>query len=241
MYHRIRITVVSLVVIAITMLSSVATLSYFTDTDSKTNDFAVGNAKTTLVIYDEVSDANNRHEIVESDYTVVDNHVIKCASCTANEREQLNSLPFYLQATNGGNIPVYQRFRVVVPIALANVVSLDLPNTYNGCNVKTVENNTCSNADYTITYKSSVSVEDAPTYAEYYIVSNDELEVDGKTKEWPINGIKFGDISSLDKSLLTCDNNDSSCVVGVKAYSDAIQTAGFQTAVEAFAGAGETY
>ena len=95
--------------------------------------------------------------------------------------------------------------------------------------------------DYTITYKSSVSVEDTPTYAEYYIVSNDELEVDGKTKEWPINGIKFGDISSLDESLFTCDNNDSSCVVGVKAYSDAIQTAGFQTAAGAFAGVGETY
>lgn len=239
MYRRIRITVVSLVVIAITMLSSVATLSYFTDTDSKTNDFAVGNAKTTLVIYDEVSDASSRHQIVEGDYTVVDNHVLKYASSAAEE--QLDILPFYLQATNDGNIPVYQRFRVVVPIALANVVSLDLPNAYNGCNVKTVENNTCSNADYTITYKSSVSVEDAPTYAEYYIVSNDELEVDGKTKEWPINGIKFGDISSLDESLLTCDNNDSSCVVGVKAYSDAIQTAGFQTAAGAFAGVGETY
>lgn len=240
MYHRIRITVVSLVVIAIMTLSSVATLSYFTDTDSKTNDFAVGNAKTTLVIYDEVSDASSRHQIVEGDYTVVDNHVLKYASSAAEE--QLDILPFYLQATNDGNIPVYQRFRVVIPIALANVVSLDLPNAYNGCNVKTAENNTCSNTDYTITYKPSVSVEDTPTYAEYYIVSNDKLAVNGKTKEWPINGIKFGTISSLDnESLFTCNENDSNCAVGVKAYSDAIQTAGFQTAVEAFAGAGETY
>lgn len=241
MYHRIRITVVSLVVMAIVMLSSVATLSYFTDTDSKVNDFAVGNAKTTLVIYDEVSDADSRHEIVASDYTAVTNHVIKCASCTTDEQLELDSLPFYLQATNDGNIPVYQRFRVVIPIALANVVSLDLPNTYNGCNVKTVENNTCSNTDYTITYNPSVSVEDKPTYAEYYIVSNSKLAVDGKTKEWPINGIKFGDISSLDESLLTCGENDDNCAVGVKAYSDVIQTAGFQTAVEAFAGAGKTY
>lgn len=239
MYHRIRITVVSLVVIAIMMLSSVATLSYFTDTDSKTNDFAVGNAKTTLVIYDEVSDASSRHQIVEGDYTVVDKHVLKYASSAAEE--QLDILPFYLQATNDGNIPVYQRFRVVIPIALANVVSLDLPNTYNGCDVKTVENNTCSNADYTITYKSSVSVEDTPTYAEYYIVSNSKLAVNGKTKEWPINGIKFGVISSLDESLFVCDENDSNCAVGVKAYSDAIQTAGFQTAAGAFASVGETY
>lgn len=240
MYHKVRITVVSLVVVAIVLISSVGTLSYFTDTDSSTNDFAVGNAKTTLTIYDEISDANNKHELVANDYTVVDNHVIKCASCAVNE--QLDSLPFYLQATNDGNIPVYQRFRIVIPIALANVVSLDLPDTYNGCEVEKVANHTCSNADYTITYDSSVDVEGAPTYAEYYIVSNGKLAVNAKTNGWPIEGIKFGVISSdLDEALFTCANDSSNCAVGVKAYSDTIQTAGFQTAAEAFTNVRGTY
>ncbi|MBR3322056.1 SipW-dependent-type signal peptide-containing protein [Candidatus Saccharibacteria bacterium] len=238
MYHKVRITVVSLVVMAICVLSSVGTLSYFTDTDAATNEFMVGYASTVLKIYDDVSDASNKHEIVASDYTAVDNYVLKYASSITEE--QLDSLPFYLQASNDGNIPVYQRFRVVIPIALANVVSLDLPNTYNGCNVKTAENNTCSNDDYTITYNPSVSVEDTPTYAEYYIVSNDKIIVNGKTKEWPINGIKFGAVSGLGE-LLMCENNSSNCAVGIKAYSDAIQTAGFQTATAAFAGVGETY
>ena len=222
MYQKIRITVVSLVVMSVCILSSVMTLSYFTDTDTSSNEFTVGNASTSLAVYDDISgetkrvfDAANYSPLVDRD------------------------IPFYLQATNDGNIPVYQRFRVVIPIALAEYVKLNLPTN---CEVETATNYICASNDYTITYNPSVSVEETPTYAEYYIVSNRELAVDAKTIEWPTEKLVFTGISDAEKSLFTCTNNDNNnCVLGLNIYSDAIQTTGFANANEAFTNLAETY
>ena len=227
MYHKIRITVVSLVVMVICVLSSAGTLSYFTDTDSATNDFVVGNASTELKIY---GDSAGENEFDASGYTLTDN---------------LN-IPFYPQATNDGNIPVYQRFRVVIPIALAGKITLALPTMNDNCVVETVANHTCSNANYTVKYNPSVVVENEPTYAEYYIIGNSELAVNGKTSKWPMEGIKIGNIYSVNDydSLLTCavgDNSGNNCTLGIRTYSDVIQATGFMDALDAFTGVGETY
>lgn len=225
MYHKIRITVVSLMVMMAIVLSSAGTLSFFTDTDSQTNDFTVGNVSTVLSIY---SDASGSSELdVNADEYKLTNNSPK---------------PFYLQATNNGNIPVYQRFRVVIPITLASVVTLDLPTMNNNCVVETASNHTCENANYTVTYNPSVSVENTPTYAEYYIISKDALAVNATTSGWPTEAIKIGDISGVDNSLFTCaDNSGNNCVLGISAYSDAIQTTGFADAISAFANMAETY
>lgn len=226
MYHKIRITVASLMVMMICVLSSSTTLSYFTDTDYKMNSFIVGNASTTVTVYDNIT--GNRHEIDPSDeaYHLTDGLTI----------------PFYPQASNDGNIPVYQRFRVVIPIALANVITLDLPAMNNNCVITTASENTCSNTDYTVTYKPSVSVENTPSYAEYYIVSNNAVDVNDTTSEWPMTGINIGNLSGIDPSLFTCaGGNANNCVLGVNIYSDVIQTTGFANALSAFASAGETY
>ena len=224
MYRKIRITVISLVTMAICVLSSTATLSYFTDTDAKTNDFTVGNASTSLAIYDELT--NSRRVFDAGRYMLTDNL----------------DIPFYPQATNDGNIPVYQRFRVVIPIDLAQVVTLNLPAMDEGCVISTASENTCSNSDYTIVYKPSVNVENTSTYAEYYITSNNVLGVDSTTSEWPITGIHISGISGVDNSLFVCaNNNNNSCVLGVNVYSDAIQTTGFSSAVDAFEDFAETF
>jgi len=229
MYHKIRITVVALVVVTVCMLSSATTLSYFTDSAMKENTFTVGNASTTLAIYDDVT-GETKHEFNTSDYEPLESNV---------------DIPFYLQAENNGNIPVYQRFRVVIPIALAGVVTLNLPTMDENCVIDTivVGGSTCSNSSYTVTYKPPVDVGETPTYAEYYIVSNNKLGVDQLTSEWPTVGIHTGVIpNDVAESLPTCDASDSNnCVLGIKVYSDAIQTTGFEDAEEAFEEFGETY
>ena len=234
MYHKVRITVVSLVVMAICMLSSVTTLAYFTDTDSTTNNFVVGSVSTELKIYDDIT-GSEKHILDASEYVPADGYVYK-------DSVELSEMPFYLQATNTGNIPVYQRFRVVIPIALAGAITLDLPTMTDNCVVETVANHTCSNADYTVIYNSSVEVGNEPTYAEYYIISENKLAVGDTTQEWPTLGIRFGDISGK-TNLLTCSESSSSgdCTLGIRTYSDAIQTAGFANAVSAFGSLGETY
>ena len=222
MYHKIRITVVSLVAMTICLLSSSATLSYFTDTDGTTNNFTIGNASTSLALY---SDATGEQAFVPSSDPLTDK----------------TNIPLYLEATNNGNIPVYQRFRIVIPIALANVVTLNLP-AGNDCKVETVDNNICSDDDYTIKYNASVEVENKPTYAEYYVTYNHILPVDGKTSRWPLTGVHIDGLSGTNKELFTCVNNDSNnCVFGISAYSDAIQTSGFPNAIEAFEELGEVY
>jgi hypothetical protein len=129
----------------------------------------------------------------------------------------------------------------VIPIALANVVTLNLP-TENNCKVETAINNTCSNDNYTIRYDSSVDVDNKPTYAEYYVTYNHVLPVDGKTSRWPLTGVHIDGLSGANKDLFTCDeNNSNNCVFGISAYSDAIQTTGFQNAIDAFEEFGETY
>lgn len=225
MYHKIRVAVVSLVVLSAIILSSTGTLSYFTDTDSQTNDFAVGNVSTELLIYNDTS-GGDQHIFNASDYTLAENL----------------SIPFYPQAKNDGNVSIYQRFRVVIPIALASVVTLDLPTMDNDCVVETASNHTCENADYTVIYNPSVSVENTPTYAEYYIISKSALAVNATTSEWPTEAIKIGDISGVDDSLFTCaDSSGNNCVLGINAYSDAIQTTGFTDAISAFTNIAETY
>lgn len=226
MYHKIRITVVSLVVVVICVLSSTATLSYFTDHDVSPNSFTVGNASTTLMLYDNAA-GGSEHVFDASNLSpLVDNM----------------DIPLYLQATNDGNIPVYQRFRVVIPIDLGNVVALGLPTMDDGCEIVTTSVNTCSNEYYTVTYNPAVDVNDTPTYAEYYIVSNNVLPVGQATREWPMMEIRIGDISSVNKSLFTCTSgSNNNCVLGINTYSDTIQTAGFISATDAFNNVAEVY
>ena len=225
MYHRIRIATVSLVAIAICLLSSTGTLSYFTDTDAQTNSFTVGNASSALAVYDDVTTETKRL-FDASRYTLVDGR----------------EMPFYPEATNDGNIPVYQRFRVVIPKALAKFVTLELPTMNDNCTVTTTSINTCKNNDYTVTYNPSVDVNSEPTYAEYYIVSNNPLGVGNTTANWPTTKILINGISEADKALFTCaDNTNNNCTLGISIYSDVIQTTGFTDALSAFANLAETY
>lgn len=227
MYHKIRITVVSLVVVVMCMLSSTGTLSYFTDTDVKTNSFTIGIASTTLKVYNNSTLIDDSHLFNDGDYVLENNQ----------------NIDFYPRAINDGNIQVYQRFRVVIPIALASVITLNLPPMEGGCTIITTSENTCNNADYTITYKPSVEVNNSPKYAEYYITSNDTVGVGQSTRDWPVLGIHFGDLSSVGgSSAITCENdNNNNCKLGINIYSDVIQTTGFANAVDAFAGLAETY
>ena len=206
MYHKVRITVASLVVIAITVLSSTGTLSYFTDTDAKVNDFTVGSVSTALAIYDDVT-GGNKHELVASNYVL-----------TSGEAR---NIPFYLQAENDGTVSVYQRFRVVIPIALASVVTLETPN----------------NANYVVTYNSSVN----NTYAEYYIVNQNVLGVGQVTNEWPTVAIHINGNFVANDPRFVCEGDGNNCVLGIRAYSDAIQAAGFTDATTAFGNLTETY
>lgn len=230
MYRKFRITVVSLVIMTIVVLSSTGTLSYFTDTDGATNEFVVGNASTALTVY---GDANGTTELKdmlgeilsESDGKVVDN----------------TEVPLYLSATNDGNISVYQRFRVVIPKALSNIVTLHMPEMNDNCKVETASGHRCSNENYTVTYNDSV---DDTEYAEYYIISNAKLALNSTTYKWPTLGMQFGNISSVENfdTLLTCEDDDvNRCTLGIKFYTDAIQTAGFENAVDAFENFRETY
>ena len=223
MYRKIRIAVVSLVIMAACLISSTATLSYFTDTEGTTNDFTVGNASTTLAIYDDIT--GDKQTFDASTYSPLTD----------------NSIQFYLQATNTGNIPIYQRFRVTVPIILADVVTLNLSNM-NNCAVKTAPEHTCSNDEYTVTYNPSVEINNTPAYAEYYIISNRILDVNETTSEWPTESIQINGISEVDITEFTCsDQDENNCKVWIDAYSDAIQTTGFENAIKAFEDFAETY
>lgn len=215
MYHKIRITVAAIVVMALCMLSSTMTLSYFTDTQSTTNEFTVGNVSTSLKVYDDVSSDNRE------DWRIL-------SSANHPPITDGMEIPLYPQATNEGNIPVYQRFRIVIPTALASFIKLNLPNTT--CAVETVSGNICSNDNYVVTYNSNIS-----GHAEYRITSVNKLPVDGKTVEWPTEKIRISGISEADKSLFVCNNGDNSCTFGINVYSDAIQTTGFTSATDAFA------
>ena len=226
MYRKIRITVVSLVVMTICMLSSTATLSYFTDTDSATNEFTVGKAASSLSIY-------------EDENSITPFGTTNIGPLTDN----MPDIAYYLQATNTGNIPVYQRFRVVIPGALANAITLEIPNCTLVADVNNTNISTCSNSDYSVTYDSSVPVDNA-TYAVYYIVSNVVLGLNEKTANWPTSAIKVGTVSTVTdlQDITTCTTNDSNnCKFGIRAYSDVIQTTGFTSAVQAFDGFAETY
>lgn len=232
MYHKIRITVASLVIVTVCMLSSAMTLSYFTDSDVKTNSFAIGNVSTALTIYDDVTsepwrefdEANHGTLLSDTDYDI----------------------PFFMQATNDGNVTVYQRFRIVIPSTLADFVELALPDDMGTCDAKT---ETCSNEHYSIAYDGNVVVEkegeEPTTYAEYYIVSKDALVQNGATNSngWPIVGIKINIPAEGDYgALFTCtDGSRNNCALGINVYSDAIQAAGFANAEAAFVGTGETY
>ena len=204
------------------MFSSTITLSYFTDTDVKTSDFVVGNASTKLTIY---GDESGETELDTSSYIITDG----------------DKIPFYLLAKNDGNIPVFQRFRVVIPNDLSGAVTLNLPTE--NCTIDTSSESTCDNEKYTVIYKPSVEVDDQ-TYAEYYIVSNEVLAKDSETAKWPVMGIKFNEVSGIDKSsLFICEGeSNNNCKLRISAYSDAIQTSGFTDgAVDAFVNFRETY
>lgn len=220
MFNRIRITVAALVIMAICTLSSTMTLSYFTDTQTSKNEFTVGNASTSLAVYDDIS-GSERQTFVASTYSpLVDREI-----------------PFYLQATNTGNIPVFQRFRVVIPKALASAITLILPNM-NDCKVETAPEQKCENTNYTVTYSPNVS----DTYAEYYITSNTELAIDGTTVEWPTASLKINGIADIDQSDFTCsDVSANNCKLWINVYSDTIQTTGFMNAEDAFINLAETY
>ncbi len=190
MFQKVRITVASIAIIALCLLSSTFTLSYFTDTDGSTNNFKVGHAASALSIF---KDSAGETPFVASDYTL----------------EQGMDIPFYIEAENTGNIPVYQRFRVVIPADLTGLITLETPPT----------------DKYTVTQSANV----------YYIVSTGVLTVDETTEHWPTVAIHIGNIPS-DMSPYECsDATDNNCVLGLNVYSDVIQTTGFDSATAAFA------
>ena len=244
MYHKIRITVASLAVMAICFVSSTGTLSYFTDSDSKSNDFVVGSASTNLTVYS-ASTGGNDNILNPSDYKLVNGHAVYDCETADSPCVTVSEIPFYPQAENNGNIPVYQRFRVVIPFELREVITITLP-----CSLEPdaddVEVSTCEDDNYSITYNPSVLVEDTPTYAEYYIISKAALGMERTTAEWPATAIKIGDLSSVTNLAdhMTCgdaNSGTSNCSLGVKTYSDVIQTAGFIDAKTAFTEFTETY
>ena len=218
MYSRVKIAVMSLVVIAACMISSSGTLSYFMDSKGVVNNFTVGNATTTLAVYDDIS--GDRRLLSAANYAPI---------------EDGGTIPFYPQAQNTGNIPVYQRFRIVIPIALRDVVTLNL--TGDSCEVASASS--CDDAKFTVIYNPSVMVNNVETYAEYYIVSNQVLSVGETTAEWPMTGVVF---SNLEQGSSLCPSNSNNCIFGVGIYSDVMQTTGFAAgAVNAFESFTETY
>ncbi len=220
MYHKFRIIVASLAIMMLCVLSSSLTISYFTDTKIATNNFTIGNASTALSIYDNLAD--EKHIFNANDYSPL------------TDRDDIK---LYLQATNDGNIPVYQRFRVVIPKALASAITLNLSDMDN-CSVETNSEHTCANENYTVSYNPNVN----DTYAEYYIVSNNILDLNASTVKWATQGLKIDGISSIDTSEFVCsDNSGNNCKLWINVYSDAIQTTGFTDAVSAFANFAETY
>lgn len=221
MYHKVRITVASLAIILTCVLGSSGTLSYFTDTDVKTNSFVVGHASTELVIYDDVADGEKR--VFDAD-----NYL---------PLEDGARVPFYLQASNNGNIPVYQRFRVVIPTVLVGAVMLNLPNM-NSCVVEVSAEHKCANSDYIVKYEDSVNNGE---YAEYYIMSKHAVGVNDKTAEWPTEELVFGNVPEANSSVYVCNENENNCTFGISIYSDVVQTTGFTDVEDAFASLGETY
>lgn len=242
MYYKIRITVASLVVMAVCLLTSVGTLSYFTDTTSMVNTFTVGSVATQLAMYSD-----------DSGTTPFDINGV--GPLTSNLSTGDSDVNLFMQATNTGNVPVYQRFRVVIPKALANMVTLKLPPMTDECKIDTTFENApegtpeesleseCSNENYTVKYKPAVIVDNEAKYAEYYITSKAVLDVNAVTAKWPALGFSFNGVSEANKDMFVCENNDSNkCVLGISIYSDAIQTVGFANdAVNAFADLAETY
>ncbi|MBQ6130602.1 hypothetical protein IJI72_02870 [Candidatus Saccharibacteria bacterium] len=222
MYQKLRIVVASLVFMTLCILSSTATLAYFTDTDTKVNSFTVGNASTTLALYDDISEEPYRPFAAENYSPLTEGQEI----------------PLFLQATNDGNIPVYQRFRIVIPLALADAIVLDLPN----CTLDPSTGNTCANEHYTISYNPSVEIDHVPTYAEYYLTSNQVLDVNRLTAAWPTEKLIIGNIDNIDPSVFECTgSNPNTCALGISIHSDAVQTTGFPNALAAFANFPETY
>lgn len=227
MYRKIRITAVAMVLAVICIASSSGTLSYFTDTDDTESNFVVGRVASKLSIYKDT----NGTEFSEADY---DN---------SNPLRAGMLIPYYLQAENIGNIDAYQRFRIVIPIALKDVVSVKLDGELASCNVKTATNNTCENSVFKVTYDPSVEVENTATYhAEYYIESKNILAKDATTAEWPTSALYIEEnTETADLSKLTCGESSNNCTLGIKVYSDTIQTYGFNDASGAFANFKENY
>lgn len=215
MYKSLKIMVASIVAIGLSIVGSSMTIAYFTDTDEQMNNFVVGNASTELKIYDENGELNpsSAEPLVDGD-----------------------SITFRLKAENNGNINVYHRFRVVLPIAARDAITLTLDGM-GDCDVRTVANNTCENANYLATYNPSVG----GAYAEYYIMSKAILTKNSATVEWPTARLNIVNLSGVDSAATTCAGGENNCVLGVQAYSDAIQTTGFDNVVTAFQNFTETY
>lgn len=148
MYRKIRITAIAIVLAVICIASSSGTLSYFTDTDDKTSEFVVGRVASELSIY---KDTLGTEFEVDKPWEVGE------------------PISYYLQAENIGNIDAYQRFRIVIPIELKDVVGVKLGGDLATCDARTAAENTCESSLYKVTYDSSVEVDNEPTYAEYYI------------------------------------------------------------------------
>lgn len=225
MYKKIRITAIAIVLAVICIASSSGTLSYFTDTDNTENNFVVGRVASELSVYKDT-------EGTEFDETEYEGHPLEAG----------NQIPYYLQAENTGNIDAYQRFRIVIPIGLKDAISVKLGGDLAECNAKTATNNICEGSLYKVRYSASVEVDDEPTYAEYYIESKNILAKETKTEEWPTTALYIeAGASSEDLSQLACGESGNNCTLGVKVYSDTIQTYGFSDVSAAFVNFAETY
>lgn len=212
------------------------TLSYFTDTQSAKNTFAVGSVKVWLL------EASVDRKNSETGEMLSDNDIINSAKDYHNylgsgiilANQKYNKMP-YLK--NTGNVSAYVRVRVLMPTGLStdskfylvhgDVVSPSNPDAEWSVRV---------DRDHTVTVNGK-------EYTEYYYTRKQPLAPREMTQRPPLAsiGLKPGVDETWRTNAITNGWLDENGKFDILVYGDSIQQAGFSSAYSAFANFNNVY
>lgn len=216
-------------VLAIVSCSSI-TLSYFTDTQSARNTFAVGSVKVWLL------EASVDRKNSETGEMLSDSDIINSAIDYRNylgsgillANQEYNKMP-YLK--NTGNVPAYVRIRVLIPAGLR----ADTEHFFYRHNESSSTNGTGVEWTKQVNVSKPVTV-GGKQYVEFNYTRNEPLAPGEMTERPPFNSIGLRPNTDEAWRTAAIENGwlDANGKFDILVYGDSIQQAGFTNALSAF-------
>lgn len=220
-----KIFIIALATILIGVSGSALTLSYFTDSDSVINNFTIGNVHVKLFRYHTEVTSETYNSAMADNLNTGYDEWLGLSSNILQAGKQISMKPYVL---NTGNIDAYVRMRIYLPLELFEKDYI----TYNYGGSSKLPDEEPGDSEFIRQFANRTI--DGKRYKQITFTRREPLHAGYKTKMPIYQSIGLSMQVLKDESIDLSGFADENGKLAVKITTDAVQTHGFSSALQAF-------